>query len=77
MESKQVVKRFSKAEEQFILIYDLNPHDTDYVDECLHLPNNIDFQAEIQTDEEIIRQYECHQCGKTVQNVYRYSETRE
>lgn len=67
----------SKAEEQFMQMCDIDPSDTSYADECLHLPNDIDFVTEIHSGDEIIRQYNCYKCGKIVQNVYAYTETRE
>lgn len=67
----------NKSEEQIIHMYDLDPSDTRYADECLHLPNDIDFVTEIHTGDEIIRQYNCHGCGKIVQNIYAYTETRK
>jgi hypothetical protein len=72
-ESKQI----DSFEDRFIPEYDFNPHNTSYADECLHLPNDIDFETEIHTGEEIIRQYNCNQCGKLIQNIYTYTKTRE
>jgi hypothetical protein len=67
----------SKAEEQFMQMCEIEPSDTSYVDECLHLPNEIDFMTEIHTGDKIIREYNCHSCGKIIQNIYKYTETRE
>ena len=70
--TKQITETITKAEEQFIPMYDLYPHD-DY-DECLHTPDNLEFINEIQKSDEIIREYDC-KCGKRIQNIYTFLKT--
>ena len=67
-----------KAEKQFLIQeQDIDIHDTSWEEQCMHMPDKLEFIQQDISGDRIMMEYDCKGCGKRVQEVFTYSETIE